>query len=50
MPSPYEGFLRRENEESMFWSFHPLADETNNEHFNTETIFQGHTKIALKGA
>ena len=32
MPSPYEGFLWRENEESMFWSFHPLADETNNEH------------------
>ena len=26
------GFLWRENEESMFWSFHPLADKTNNEH------------------
>ena len=25
------GFLWRENEESMFWSFHPLADKTNNE-------------------
>ena len=22
----------QENEESMFWSFHPLADKTNNEH------------------
>ena len=28
--SPYEGFLWRENEESMFWSFHPLAHKTNN--------------------
>ena len=26
------GFLWRENEEAMFWSFHPLADESNNEH------------------
>ena len=25
------GFLWWENEEAMFWSFHPLADETNNE-------------------
>ena len=33
MPSPYQGFLWRENEESMFWSFHPLSDKTNNEHF-----------------
>ena len=32
MPSPYEGFLWRENEESIFWSSHPLADKTNNEH------------------
>ena len=32
MPSPYYGFLWRENEESMFWSFHPLDDKTNNEH------------------
>ena len=32
MPSPYQGFLWRENEESMFWCFHPLADKTNNEH------------------
>ena len=30
-PSPYKGFLWRENEESMFWSFHPFADKTNNE-------------------
>ena len=33
MPSPYQGFLWRENEESMFWSFHPLSDKTSNEHF-----------------
>ena len=26
------GFLWRENEEAMFWSCHPLADETKNEH------------------
>ena len=26
------GFSWRENEESMFWSFHSLADKTNNEH------------------
>ena len=26
------GFRWRENEESMFWSFHPLADKTSNEH------------------
>ena len=32
MPSPYKGFLWWENEESMFWSFHPLADKTNKEH------------------
>ena len=32
VPSPYKGFLWRENEESMFWSFYPLADNTNNEH------------------
>ena len=28
MPSPYQGFLWRENEESMFLSFHPLGDKT----------------------
>ena len=38
-------FFWRENEEFMFWSFHTLADKTNNEHFFF--IFQGHTKIAL---
>ena len=26
------GFFWRENKEAMFWSFHPLADKTNNEH------------------
>ena len=31
----------------MFWSFHLLADETNNDITLTETIFQGHTKITL---
>ena len=30
--SPHYGFLWRENEEAMFWSFHPLADKTNDEH------------------
>ena len=47
MPFPYQGFLWRENEEAMFWSFHPLADKTN-EWPLTETVFQGHTKIAQK--
>ena len=28
MPSPYYGFLWRENEESMFSYFYPLADKT----------------------
>ena len=46
MHSPYQGFLWRENEESMFWSFYQLADKTNIEQI-TETIFQGHMKIAL---
>ena len=32
MSSPYWGFLWWENEESTFWSFHPLADKTNDEH------------------
>ena len=27
------GILWRENKDSIFWSFHPLADKTNNEHF-----------------
>ena len=29
---PLLGVLWRENEESMFCSFHPLADKANNEH------------------
>ena len=41
----YHSFLWRENKGSMFWSFHPLADKTNNIHLTN--IFQGHTKIAL---
>ena len=28
--SPHYGFLWLENQESMFWSIHPLADKTNN--------------------
>ena len=36
MPSPYKGFLSRENEEAMLWSFHPLAHKTNNEHLLNE--------------
>ena len=44
--SPCKGFLWRENEESMFWSFHPLADKTNNEHLR-KPLFQGDTKIVL---
>ena len=32
MPSLYKGFLWRENEEVIFWSIHPLADKTTNEH------------------
>ena len=31
MPSPYQGFLWQKIEESVFWSFHPLADKTNKE-------------------
>ena len=45
MLSPYWDFLWWENKEAMFWSFHPLADKTSNEHL-PKTIFQGHTKIA----
>ena len=26
------GFIWRENAAAMFWSFHPMADKTNNEH------------------
>ena len=33
MPSPYWDLLWRENEEAMFWSFHPLADKTNNDYY-----------------
>ena len=36
----------RENEESMFWSFHPLADKTNNEHLR-KPLFQDYRTIAL---
>ena len=39
MSSPYNGFLWRQNEESVFWSFHPLTDKTNNEHL-TKPFFK----------
>ena len=29
-------FFWRENEEAMFWPFHPLADKTNNEHLKKQ--------------
>ena len=38
MPSPCEGFFWRENEESIFWSFHPLANNINNEHLTFWTV------------
>ena len=41
------GFFWHENEESMFWSFHPLGDKTDKWRTLTETIFQCHAKIAL---
>ena len=51
MPSPYKGFLWRENEESTFWSFHPLADKTNNEHlrkpFLKQRSYENRFKILL---
>ena len=28
-------FFWRKNEEAMFWSFHPVADKTNNEHLRS---------------
>ena len=34
MPSPYYGFLWGENEEAVFWSFHPLANKTKNTYRN----------------
>ena len=37
-------FLLPKNEESMFWSFHPLADKTNNKHLLKPffKVIQGH--------
>ena len=37
------GFLWRENEETMFWSFHPLADKTNNEHLQRSRSYENHS-------
>ena len=36
------GFLWRENEEAMFWSFHPLADKSNNEHLPRSRSYENH--------
>ena len=47
MSSPYKGFLWRENEESMFWSFHPLADKTKKEHL-TKPFSRSRSKISLR--
>ena len=47
------GFSLAENEESTFWSFHPLAGNTNNEHLpkpldNTHTIKQTRTNNSFR--
>ena len=39
------GFLWRENEEAMFWSFHPLADKTNNEHLPRSRSYENHSIV-----
>ena len=39
------GFLWRENEEAMFWSFHPLADKTNNEHVPRSRSYENHSNV-----
>ena len=36
-------FLWGENEEAMFWSFHPLADKTNNEHLPRSRSYENHS-------
>ena len=37
------GFLWRENEEAMFWSFHPLADKSNNENLPRSRSYENHS-------
>ena len=36
-------FLWGENEEAMFWSFHPWADKTNNEHVPRSRSYENHS-------
>ena len=38
-------FLWGENEEAMFWSFHPLADKTNNEHVPRSRSYENHSIV-----
>ena len=37
------GFLWRENEEAMLWSFHPLADKSNNEYLLRSRSYENHS-------
>ena len=39
------GFLWRGNEEAMFLSFHPLADESNNEHLPRSRSYENHSIV-----
>ena len=39
------GFLWRENKEAMFWSFHPLADKSNNEHLPRSRSYENHSIV-----
>ena len=49
-----KGFLWRENKQAMFWTFHPLADKTNNKHLLKpfckvvrKSLYQYHKKHEL---
>ena len=39
------GCLWRENEEGMFWSFHPLADKSSNEHLPRSRSYENHSIV-----
>ena len=39
------GFVWRENEETMLWSFHPLADKSNNEHLPRSRSYGNHSIV-----
>ena len=39
------GFLWRENGETMFWSFHSLADESNDEHLPRSRSYENHSIV-----